>query len=587
MKAIGPARTIILDTIERDLAETIGAGVYLRSLRYRTFREQHFFAALDAGVETMKHLQVANPYDGRTLGALARVMLRADPKAVGVLRKRKVAALDDPNDREELFTLAGVLIAEQYLRARKDDMPTQARLAPACAVLDALEQLFEQMRDEGRQMAAKNVANGEMGVTLAGMQDPDEVARELIAEAAGAYESLVPQAEEGGIPDPVQRRSISKAAFLRLSVEELDSLAAAEGFGGLPNKTAIADALAERHGQDLQEVAKMVIREADGDPGFGLVTRLLPLLSNPDLDACERAFTALQGRYFEPRLAVFFLFGPVTRTQDTVRVSGRITSFTVNPMEAAGEAQIYAKPSTQDVTIVLRTGTRWAELDSRRASDMRVLATVLRRSGEVRPAGGVTPPAALTGEPYNAWDARTLWVLEFLRRDLQAPALKLDDTLMANFVSPDTTVTAGGPDGERRPSLQAVRLLGSQLHEHPEACARIASCAHLRDIEVRIRKITDQATGTSRLIRVRLSWEADHLAVLSGASNADTFESAVHQQLVALVRSAGSRALSEPNLEPMLGQIQRRASDGEIPNDGSRVIEEPADGIPTGAAAAP
>ncbi len=573
------ARTVVLSPLERDRASALGAGVYLKSLRYRTFRERHFFSALDSAVQAMENLKTANPYDGRTLGAMARVMLREDPKAIGVLRRRKVAALDDPEQREELFTLTGMLIAKEYLHAKRESVPAQPRLAAPGAVLDALEELFEQMRAEGQRMASQDVTKDELALTLEGLQDPVAIARELIAEAAGRYESLIPESEDGGIPDPVQRRSISKAAFLRLSVEELDALALAEGLGELPNKTAIADALAERHGQDLDEVAKMVIRQTEGDPGYGLVTRLMPLLDEPALDACAQAFSALAGRYFEPRVAVFFLFGAIQHSAATLRIAGRILSFTVNPVEAAGDAQIYAKPTEQDVTILLRAGSRWAEVSSRRASDLRVLATVLRRSGEVSPAASVTAPDAVQGDPFDTWDPRTLWMLEFLRRDLQAPELKLDDTLMANFVSPDAPASPGA-DGERRPSLQAVRLQGSQLHEHPEACARIASRAHLRDIEVRVRKTTDRRTGASRLLRARLSWEADHLAVLSGASSEGTFERDVHAQLVGLARAAASRPLSQDGLDFMLRQIQRRAADGQIPDDGSHVIEEPDAGGP-------
>jgi hypothetical protein len=572
------ANATILNAIERHRAKSIGATIYFKSFRYRRFRESHFFAALDGAVQTMRSLGAANPYDGRTLGALARVILREDPKALGVLHRRNVAALREPEVLDELLTLAGMLIAEQYLDAHHRDIPGEPRLGTATALLDALDGIFEQMREHGSQMAQTDVVADEIAITLPGLQDSTSIARALIDDAALAYESLIPESEDGGIPDPVQRRSISKAAFLRLTAAELAELAAEEDDGtttGLPSKQAIADALADRHGQDLDHVARMVIRQAEGDPSFGLVTRLLPLREPPDLDAAERAFRALQTRYFEPRLAVFFIFGAVNRNAGILRVNGKLMSFTVNPTEAAGTAQIYAKPSTQDITIVLRDGETWAEIDARRASDLHVLRTVLRRTGEIEPASALTAPDAYPEEPYSTWDPRTLWVLDFLRRDLQAPELKLDDTLMANFLTPQ-----GEPDddeGDRRvPNLQAVRLLGTQLHEHPEACSRIASSAHLRDIEVRVRKVTDRTLGLTKLVRVRLSWEPDHLAVLSGASSDDTFDRPVHDQIVKLVRGAAGRHLGETGLLPMLAQVERRAVDGTIPDDGSSVLDQEA-----------
>ncbi len=572
------ANATILNAIERHRANSIGATIYLKSFRYRRFRESHFFAALDGAVQTMRSLGAANPYDGRTLGALARVILREDPKALGVLHRRNVAALREPEVLDELLTLAGMLIAEQYLDAHHRDIPGEPRLGTATALLDALDGIFEQMREHGSQMAQTDVVAGEIAITLPDLQDSTSVARALIDDAALAYESLIPESEDGGIPDPVQRRSISKAAFLRLTAAELAELAAEEDDGtidGLPSKQAIANALADRHGQDLDHVARMVIRQAEGDPSFGLVTRLMPLREPPDLDAAERAFRALQNRYFEPRLAVFFIFGAVNRNAGILRATGKLMSFTVNPTEAAGTAQIYAKPSTQDITVVLRQGERWAEIDARRASDLHVLRTVLRRTGEIEPASALTAPDAYPVEPYSTWDPRTLWVLDFLRRDLQAPELKLDDTLMANFLTPQ-----GEPDndeGDRRvPNLQAVRLLGTQLHEHPEACSRIASSAHLRDIEVRVRKVTDRTLGLTKLVRVRLSWEPEHLAVLSGAGTDDTFDRPVHDQIVKLVRGAAGRQLGETGLLPMLAQVERRAVDGTIPDDGSSVLDQEA-----------
>jgi hypothetical protein len=571
------ANATILSAIERHRAKSIGATIYLKSLRYRTFRESHFFAALDGAVQTMRSLGAANPYDGRTLGALARVILREDPKALGVLHRRNVAALREPAVLEELFTLTGMLIAEQYLDAHHRDIPGEPRLGTATTLLDALDGIFEQMIERGSQMAQTDVVAGEIAITLPGLEDSTNIARALIDDAALAYESLIPESEDGGVPDPVLRRSISKAAFLRLTAGELAELAAEEDDGaatGLPSKQAIADALAERHGHDLDHVARMVIRQAEGDPSFGLVTRLMPLREPPDLDAAERAFRALHTRYFEPRLAVFFIFGAVSRNAGTLRATGRLMSFTVNPTEAAGTAQIYAKPTTQDITIVLRDGESWAEIDTRRASDLHVLRTVLRRTGEIQPASALTAPDPFPREPYSAWDPRTLWVLDFLRRDLQAPELKLDDTLMANFLAPQGEPADPDDEGDRRvPNLQAVRLLGSQLHEHPEACSRIASCAHLRDIEVRVRKVTDRALNLSQLVRVRLSWEDDHLAVFSGARGDDTFDRPAHEQIVKLVRGAAGRQLGETGLLFMLAQVQRRATDGTIPQDGASVLD--------------
>lgn len=572
-----PTGTEVLLADDRDRAKAIGATVYPRSKRYKALREKHFFTALDGAISGMQAAKFTNAYDGRVVGALAAVLVRNDPKAIGVLRKRKVKALDGTTEeREELFKLTGQLIAEDYLKARKEEIPAETRLTPPRKLLGELEGLFADMKAAGEAMGHEDVTAKEMAVTLGDLPDATNLARGLIEEVVGSYESLVPETEgDDEIPEAVQRHALAKAAFLRLGVEDLAELAASEGYDDLPNKAAMAEVLSQEYSDDLDRVAEIVLRRERGDPDFGLVTRLVPLKEAPDLDAAQAAFRDLRGHYIEQRVALFFAFGDVERpSADILRITGRVRSFTVNPAEAGGQTRLNARPHTDEVTITLRRDQRWAEVNARRAGDLNVVRNVLRRSGEVQPAAEVAQPDPVTKEPYDIWDPRTLWMLDFLRRDLQAPALRLDDTLMANFVSPEE----GGNDEEerdtRRPNVESVRLRGRQLHEHPEACARIASRAQLRDMEIRVRKAINLAQGTSKLVRFRLSWEGDHLAVFSGADE-HNLDADLHREIVRLVRTAAERPLAQDSLLFMLRQIEKRAKEGTVAEDAGSLLEEP------------
>jgi hypothetical protein len=416
----------------------------------------------------------------------------------------------------------------------------------------------------------------ELAVTLEDLPDATNLARALIEEVAGSYESLVPETEgDDEIPEAVQRHALAKAAFLRLSVDDLAELSASEGHDDLPNKSAMAEVLSEKYADDLDTVAEIVLRREEGDPDYGLVTRLIPLRQAPDIDAAETAFRALRGHYIEQRVALFFAFGDVERSASVLRMSGKVRSFTVNPAEAGGKTRLNARPHTDEVTITLRTGQPWAEVNARRASDLNVVRSVLRRSGEVQPAAEVAKSDPLSREPYDLWDPRTLWMLDFLRRDLQSDELRLDDTLMANFVTPEKPRNAEDePQDERRPNVESVRLRGRQLHEHPEACARIASGAQLRDMEIRVRKAINLAQGTSKLVRFRLSWEVNHLAVFSG-SDEHNVDADLHREIVRLVRDAAPRQLDEDSLLFMLRQIEKRAAEGTVNDDAGSVLDEP------------
>jgi hypothetical protein len=554
----------------------MGAGLYPRSKRYKALREKHVFKSLDAAVSAMDKLKFTNPYDGRVLGALATVMFQNDPKAIGYLRNRKVKALDSKDDRKELWELVGLMIAEDFLKARKDQIPLETRLTSAKSLLSSIDALFEAMAAAGAAMAQVDVLANEMSVRFADLEDPSNIALALINDAIGTYESLVPRTKDDEVPNPVERRAIAKAAFLRLAVEDLEKQVAEEDFKGeYPSKDTMAEALAEKYGNRLNRVAEIVLKRLEGDPDYGLVTRLLPLREPPNLVVANRAFEALKGRYIEAKTASFFIFGDTSLRGDTLRVRGRVRSFTVNPAEAGGKAQLNFKPFKDEIVITLRSDERWAEVNARRSSDLGTVRSVLRRTGEVEPALLVPVPDKLSSAPYDTWDSRTLWMLDFLRRELRSVELNLDNTHMAHFLSPDKFGDDEDPDAERsrRPSVDAVRLLGTQLHDHPEACQRIAGRARLRDLEVRVRHVFDLAHGYNRLVRFRLSWEDDHLAILTGATD-DALDPEFHRMVVKLVRHTAGRQLDEVALKFTLRQIEKRAEEGDVPENARGVLDD-------------
>lgn len=571
----------ILNEEERDRAKAIGADSVLRSRRYRTLRDTHIFPALDGAVQSMDGVRFTNPYDGEILGGLAGVLIRHDRKVLWYLRRRKVEAFVDESrgERAELFRLVGLLIAEQYLRARKDSIPPEPRLTPPEVLLSQLEGLFEEMREAGEAMTALEVTNGEVALTLDDLPDAANIAQGLIEAVVGSYEALLPATDDDDeIPNGVQREAMAKAAFLRLGVNDLAELTAEHGIENVPTKAAMAKVLAERYADELDEVARLTLRRTEGDPEFGLVTRLVQLREPPDIAATNAALQELRGHYIEPRAALFFVFGDavLSPSERILNCEGTIRSFSVSPAEAGGDTRLNARPATQNISVRLQADNPWAEVNARRTTDLSYIRAVLRRTGEVVPTAEVTRPDPLADNPYNTWDTRTLWILEFLQRDLQATELKLIDTLMANFVSPngnmgEDEVDIDAEEEAPRPNIDSVQLRGQQLHDHPEACARIVGRSHLRDIEMRIRRVVDRQRGTSRLVRVRLAWEKDHIAVMSGADG-DEIDTDLHRQLVRLVTRALERPL-QAGLMATLQRIERRAGESDIEQGAPSVLD--------------
>jgi len=568
---------------ERARAKTVGVPSYLRGKRFRTLKEEHIYGALDAAVASMRALGFPDPYNGRVLAALTVVIVANDEKSLGDMAKRKIRAIvkGSEDERKEFLELVAFEVAERYLEARKSQIPTEVKIASPESLVEKLGDVFAEMTSRGQEMAAVSVMSDEMALTLTqGMPDPLNIAEALVNGVIGTYESLVPETDgDGNIPSSVEQRAIAKAAFLRLGVDDLQELAAEKGIEDLPTKAAIAKALADVYADDLEAVAKLTLRETGGDPAFGLITRLLPLTTAPSIGAAQAAFESLSGRYFEVRPAVFFVFGAVSLSPDErfLTITGAVRAFTVSPAEVGGVANLNARPRRDDISIVLQADEKWATVTARRASDLAHIGAVLRRSGEVSPSPGVAAPDPLAQMPYSVWDARSLWMLDLFRRDLQAETLRLENTLMANF---DSSKGSDQPEDEdeARPTLDSVKLRGMQLQDHPEVCARIVNRAHLKDVEFKLRKIIDLQKNLSTLTRVRLAWERDHIAVLTGADE-DALDVELHQRLVRLVRYAVARPLSA-ELIPILKRIEVRAKESDVDAGAEGVFGDP-DGVKT------
>lgn len=559
----------------RDDAKAIGANRYVQGKRYKAQRER-IFQMLDDSVTYMSEEEFGNPYDPTAIGGFASAIVSADGKARGQLKQAKVKGMADADTRRDLFRLIGLLVADDYLKARRENIPAETRLSLPKRAFNRLDSMLRSAVEFGEQLSAEDYYAKELVVSY-----PDDdalgVAQAMIEQAIADYESLVPEAGgDSEVPDPVERKAIAKAALMRLHVDHLEEEASREGFDDLPTKSAMASAIAEKYADDLDKIAEIVLSRERGDPDYGLITRLVPLRQVPSLDAAETAFKSLDGRYIEARTASFFIFGKTERQDTLLIVQGKVRSFTVNPAEAGGAARINAKPFNDEIVIRLREGSKWAEVNARRTGDLSIVRSVLRRTGEVVPAAAVQVPDRLTSAPYDGWDPRTLWMLDFLRRDLRSDELTLDNTLMAHFLAPERDKDDDDevePEDPRRPTLDAVRLLGSQLQDHPEACQRIAAGSRLRDLDIRVRSVYDRARGLSKLVRFRLSWENDHLAVLSGATDGHP-DADLHRKMVYLIRMAAPRQLDENALKFALRLIERRAEGEDLDQDLPGVLDD-------------
>lgn len=580
--------TSVLTGSERHEAKEIGAHRYVGCKQYRS-RRDGLFAIIDTAVEAMSAAKFLNPYDGRVIGGFATAFVQEDIGALNWLKAKKYKALESSERRAKLLTYIGIYVAEDYLRSRRDRIPAEPRIALPGRMKGKIGAIFNKFRADSAELLSPDDQDDTTGappddmVDLAGARvsfnqrertdQLADLAIQLITEQLGTYESVVSETDEREIPKDVERRALAQAAFMLLRADDLEEIAADTGGeddealdpADFPNKAALAHALGVRYRDEVDQVAQIVLAKEEGNPEHGLIARLLPLKHVPDIPVVREAFEELQGHYIEVRTAVFFVFGAVREIGSILRISGRIRSFTVNPAEAGGATTMNPRKHDEAVTITLRRGQRWAEVDTRRATDAFVIRSVLRRTGEITPAAEPRSPAPLQREPFSRWDSRTIWMLDFMRQDLQADDLRLDNTLLATFRTPaDPT----GQTRRRRPRVDSVQLRGTQLHRHRDACLRIVEGSHLRDVEIRVRHGRSDDI-TAALVRFRLQWENDHLAVMTGIARGQKEpDPHFHRTIVRLVRHAAERELPEADLSFILHNIERIARTTE-PNDGT------------------
>ena len=144
-------------------AEAIGARKFLNNKRYRAQRDR-LFALLDEAVAFMANQKFGDPYNGHLIGGFAQAATQADSKSVGVLKSRKVAALNDPAKRRRLFELIGLLIAEEYLKDREEQIPAETKLSVPAQPPSGLRSMLGRVAALGEQFAQEDHYSTEMAV---------------------------------------------------------------------------------------------------------------------------------------------------------------------------------------------------------------------------------------------------------------------------------------------------------------------------------------------------------------------------------------------------------------------------------------
>jgi hypothetical protein len=547
---------------EREAATAYGFGDFFKGIR-GAVRKKRLYAAIDRGREGLRELKIADT-DGEAIAVLAS----AYAKTLGLLkffREKKISDLNTEAGVRRFVELYGRYAAEQYLRARKEAVSQEPSLLALAVSREELVSLIRSMQATGTAAEGADDLGGEP-FDEASLEE----AAEMLAGVLGRYESAIPPVDEdGSVPNRIQDRGIAKAAFLGLRAKDLRQVSKGSGdeLEGA-TKELLANKLADEYAGKEQEIAEIVLGGARDDPTSGVVTRLMPLEeASKHLDEVASRLQPLKGRYYETGAAEWFCFREIQRERAMLTIRGQILGYRVSVTEVKDEPRLQPTRQRETVTIQLRDGIAWAETNARRAGHLSAIRRVLLRTELARPRAALIPPDAVAEDPFSRCDSRTLWILEFLSRELSDDPFRVDDHLMVNFERPSSAKSSSVGDGggsERRPTVTAVRLKGMLLIDHPEVCDLILRRRRIVDIDLALQVKTAKTDPKFYpRLRVRLSWANDHLALISQPPEETTEHIKLHHKLVGDLRRAATRPIDSSYIALPMQRIVVNAGQAE------------------------
>lgn len=551
-------RSKLLEPTERAQLKEWGGSGWMKSPR-RLRARGRAMRTLDRLVEAQRAAGAPWPEDPAVLASLLAVSLRADGSIVDHFHSRGAADLRTDEQWDHFFLLFAKAHVEIWLDQRTED--EQLSVEPAALVvepdyLESLNDLLTLAREEGARNQAE--AQQEERVGAFNMAQVSDLTAETLERLRTYLETSVffaHDTDDSEIPEEEQARDIEIAALSRLKLADLEELAAERGVPLVASKEGLAELIVRRSDITREQIAEFALRETDLSIDTGLVTRLFPLPDAPDLTTAASRLAVARRRYLKLRLARWFIFDDVTKTADLVRLSGRIRSYRTKPVLEVEGHRLNVNPHAADLTIRLRRGRHWAEVDGRQLTDATDCSTVMARGAGVpfSPTLGLLLPA-VTGT-LATWSRPTVWMLSFLQDHLENNSISIHNYRMAHFEATDLA-TPTAPD---QPRIAEVELRGQHVGASRDACQRIVEGAGLVNVELVLSFALSATENHLIPVRVGVSEECATIATAAGKAVPAAAATVLHRALIENVRRALDATLDTTSLGGLVNKIIERA----------------------------
>ncbi|WP_448614068.1 hypothetical protein [Modestobacter sp. URMC 112] len=382
-------------------------------------------------------------------------------------------------------------------------------------------------------------------------------------------EEIVPasRGRNGEIDAHEVEHEVIKKALIGMRLPALREAARDEGLPTSGAAEQVATRVAQAHGWNPEEVARLVLRyEEEPTAERGHVTRLFPLRDNVEIKYALTRLTVVAGRYIRVGVARWFVFEEVKQASEArLEISGSYRAYRATVDESAGQPSLTPVPGREPVRVTLGGSdvlqVHGGGVQAARAA-AHALAIVIRT-----PLRGYVPNAeagatALTGSVHPTSE----FMLDVLSSRLGDLGFYNRNLTVARFKVGESEDDESGEQEGTRPKLRAVRFEGQHILDSIAACRLLATERRpLPEIALQAFFQPDDIDKPTRL-PIKIGIERDHVLAATGLGTEPLVSSSAHQRVLTALKEEMELGVSDTEkLRELIHRVNARAEEAAPP----------------------
>jgi hypothetical protein len=396
----------------------------------------------------------------------------------------------------------------------------------------------------------------------------DEFLRDELRQVLESEVMPVVEASGGqGMFDDEVRREIVKKALVTLKAETLRRLAQEMGLDKRGKVEQVAERIARAYKYDYDSVASLIVDNSDEpEPERRFLDRLFPVAAMPPLEQLSDELHWAAERYVRVGIARWFAVDSIELAGTALRVTGHIRSLKAFVSEQEEEPTLTSAPTDAPVAVDFQEGCGFVRVEGIDVSSARSALRAIKAISALELEERLPLPFASHLGVLGTLDPHTIPMLDVIHNRLSRAEVRRPNLTIAKFRMRAVSEEELDEDDAERPSLKSVRFEGRHLLDSVSACQLIALDARaLVDLSLVVG--VDLAQDEEARFPIRVAFEQDHAAVMTGYGLHPKVSEVLHSKLIDVVEHAITDGVLD---EHRLGTLAERIH-------AFALAEEPAD----------